>query len=196
MPQQFSLRRARRGSALITVLFLTAMMSILTISMLKYSASEQRANERARLVLRARNMSENISIYAAEQLTTKLYRLRSPSPMAFMTGTNAIALPPENVLNTRYTDAADAEVRAGITASTALAFIDPTTNPGNPNAGLSAATSTVPIISKSTARHPVLGSVTSYTQHDLEVAMIPLFQFAVFYNMDMEFGPGADMRIS
>lgn len=182
-----------RGSVLVTVVFLAAIMALLTGSILAYTISERRANERQRLVLRARNMSENISIYAAEQLTTKLMRLRSSTPMAFMGGTNEIYLPPNDVLTTSYSAPADAEVRAGLTATTGLAYVSDTTNP---NYGLSVSTSTVPIIAKSTMRHSAVGAVTAYSRHDMEVAMIPLFQFGIFYNMDLEFFPGQSMTIA
>ncbi|HYC72496.1 MAG TPA: hypothetical protein VEB66_14905 [Opitutaceae bacterium] len=189
---------ARRGSALITVVFLTAVMAILTASMLSYTLTERRGNERNRLILRAKNMSENISVYAAEQLTTKLMRLRSATPMAFIGGDNEIDLPPDFVLDSEFTrHDVGMEVRAGLTTSTGLQYVDPAlpANASNPNAGLSVSTSTVPIISKATATHPSLGAVTAYMQHDMEVAMIPLFQFGIFFNMDLEFFPGQDMTI-
>ncbi len=198
-------RSATRGSALITVVFLMFMMALLTGSILLYSGGENRANNRNRLILRARNASENIALYASEQITAKLYRQRNSNPRAFMDhvagvhDSNEVVLPPAAVLNTQFTNnAVGMEVRAGLTVANPVGYIDPTNpaNAGNPNAGLSAATSTVRIIAKATATHPVLGSVASYCEQDLEVATIPLFQFAVFYNMDMEFGPGANMTIA
>ncbi|WP_414660538.1 hypothetical protein [Horticoccus sp. 23ND18S-11] len=190
-------RSTRRGSALITVVFLIGIMALLTASMLIYSTGERRSNERHRLMLRARNMSENISAYAAEQITTKLYRLRSFTPIAYMTGVNQTYLPPNSVLDSLFTsNSVGMEVRAGLTGSTGYTFIDPATNPNNANAGLQVNTSTIPIIAKATATHPSIGSIAAYTEYDLEADMVPLFQFAVFYNMDMEFGPGADMIIS
>ena len=188
-----------RGSALVTVVFLTAMMAILTASMLRYTVGERRGNERNRIILRAKNMSESISVYAAEQITTKLYRLRSTNPIAFMTGTNAINLPPTSVLqaaDSTYSSGSTMEVLAGLTSSTGLVFINPATDPTNPNAGLQVNTATVPIIAKATARHTAFGAIPSYSRHDLAVDFVPLFQFAVFYNMDMEFGPGANMVIA
>ena len=200
MNRLISLIKKRRGSALITVVVLTAMMAILTASMLKYTLTERRGNERNRLILRAKNMSESISAYAAEQITTKLYRLRSASTIAFMTGTNAIHLPPDSVLqaadSTYSSGGSSMEVRAGLTGATGLVFIDPATNPANPNAGLQVNTASVPIVAKATSRHAALGTITSYSQHDLAVDFVPLFQFAVFYNMDMEIWPGADMTIA
>ncbi len=187
-----------RGYALLSVLMFLGVMAILTASMLKYSASERRLNERNRLVLRARNMAENVALYASEQLTTKLYRLRSATPMAFMSGTNQIYLPPDDVLTTSFSTPSDVEVRAGLTGNTGLLYVDPNdpANANDPSAGLSVDKSTVPIIAKATMRHSALGEVTAYAQQDLQIAMIPLFQFAIFYNMDMEFGPGPDMVIS
>jgi hypothetical protein len=187
----------RRGSAVLMIVFLITVMALLTGSLLKYTVSERRGNERNRLILRARNMSENISAYAAEQITTKLYRLRSFAPIAYMTGTNEAHLPPDDVLDTAFTSAdTGMEVRAGLTGSTGYVFINPATYPNNPNAGLQVNTSTIPIIAMATATHPVLGSYSAYTEYDLEADMVPLFQFAIFYNMDMEFGPGGNMVIA
>lgn len=187
-----------RGSALVAVIFLITIMSLLTASIIGYSVSERRANERERLLLRARNMAENVALYASEQVTTKLYRLRSTSPIAFMTGSNQIYLPPDNVLTTSFSTPSDVSVYGGLTSTTGLAFIDPSdpANASNPNVGLQASTSLVPIITKATMAHPAVGAVTAYAEQDLQVAQIPLFQFAIFYNQDLEFGPGADMVIA
>ncbi len=190
-------RWPHRGSALLTVIFFITIMALLTASLLKYSANEKRANERQRLILRSRNMSENVVIYASEQITNKLYKLRTSQPMAFL-GSNAVTLPPDDVLTTRFSDPDDVEVRAGLTSTSGLEYIDPAdpANATNPNAGLQVSRSRVPIIGKSTMRHPQIGEVSTHALQELEIAMMPLFQFAVFYNMDMEFGPGPNMTIS
>jgi len=39
-------------------------------------------------------------------------------------------------------------------------------------------------------------SITSGVRQDVEVATIPLFQFAIFYNLDLEVNPGPDMTIT
>ncbi len=190
----------RRGSALLTVMMLAGVMAILTTSIMKYSVAERRGNERNRLILRAKNASENISLYAAEQITTKLYRLRSTNTIAFMGGTNQVNLPPATVLqaadNTYTSGATTMDLYAGLTGATGLVYINPATDPSNPNAGLQVNTATVPIIAKATARHAALGTYVAYTQQDLAVDFVPLFQFAVFYNMNMEIWPGADMTIA
>jgi len=43
-----------------------------------------------------------------------------------------------------------------------------------------------------TSRHDVSGAV----QQDVQVALVPIYQFAIFYNMDMEVNPGARMNIT
>lgn len=189
-----------RGSALLTVVMLTAFFAILTASMLNYTLTERRGNERNRLILRTKNASENISSYAAEQITTKLYRLRSASPIAFIGGRNQVALPPSNILGAAdptYTRGSSRmEVYAGLTSSTGLRFINPATNPADANAGLQVNTANVPIIAKATGNHPSLGDVVSYSQQNLAVDFVPLFQFAVFYNMNLEVWPGANLTIA
>ena len=41
------------------------------------------------------------------------------------------------------------------------------------------------------AGHDIIGAV----QQDLQLAMIPIFQFTIFYSMDLEVNPGATMNI-
>ncbi|HVT71513.1 MAG TPA: hypothetical protein VHD61_00125 [Lacunisphaera sp.] len=189
--------RRHRASALITVVFLIAIMAILTASMLRYSGSEQRGNERNRLILRAKNMAENIAIYGASQLTTKLYRLASVPVMHFpWTGTsrNRLYMPPDSVMTTAFTSPSNCEMRAGIlSVDSTYNLVTDTTDP---NYGLQVRTAMVPIITKATATHTALGSVTAYTEQDMEMALTPLFQFGMFYNMDMELYPSATFSIS
>ena len=189
-------RCTRRGSALLTVIIFIGVLLILTGSLLTYTVNQRHANQRNKLVLRARNMAENGAIYASEQLTAKLRRLRSPSPLAFDTGTNQIYLPPDDVTVTKNSTSSDLKVKAGLTSSTGLQYIDPVLYPNDPNKGLQVDTATVQIISKSTMRTDAVGEVTAYVEQDLAVDLTPLFQFGVFYNMDMEYGPGPDMTIT
>lgn len=188
---------AARGSALITVIFLTAMFAILTASMLQYTLTEKRGNERNRVQLRAKNMAENISLYAAEQLTTKLYRTRATSAMAFIGGANQIHLPDSSgnssvLSNVNYATVSGMEVRAGMLAPTAYTLV---TDPTNSNYGLQVSTATVPVIAKATVTHPQIGPQTAHVLQEMEIAMTPMFQFGLFYNMDLELFPGQNMTI-
>jgi type II secretory pathway pseudopilin PulG len=190
---------SQRGSALITVTVVIAVGAILSGSMLAYSLSERRGNERNRLQLRAQTVAENISLYAAEQLTTKLYRLGS-TPIGYFpwtgSSTSVIHMPPNSVLVSEYNDATAAgnmEVRAAIEAAGAYALVN---DPNSPNNGLQVATARVPIISKGTATLPAIGTITAYVEQDMELALTPLFQFGMFYNMDLELYPNANFTVS
>lgn len=191
-----NLLRNRKGSALMTVVIFSGVMLVLTGSLLQYTGQERRTNERNRLLLRSRNMAENAAIYASEQITTKLRRLRSPSPIAFVKDANQIYLPADEILTTENSKSSDVEVKAGLTSSTGLKYIDPKLFPNDPNKGLQVDTATVQIIAKSTMSNSQVGAVTTYVEQDLAVDLTPLFQFGVFYNMDMEYAPGLDMTIT
>jgi hypothetical protein len=186
-----------RGSALITVVVLIFFMGVLTTSMLRYSAAERRGNERNRLILRAKNMSENIALYSAEQLIPKLNRMGSAPVGVFpWTGTSAnrIYMPPSSILDTKYTSGAvGMEVRAGIESASAYVLVNDVTSPNN---GLQVSTAKIPIIAKATASHASLGSVSAYAEQDMQLSLTPLFQFGIFYNMDLELFPGQDMTIA
>lgn len=189
---------SRRGSALITTLILIAAMAVLTASMLTYSGGEMRGNERNRLILRAKNVAENISIYGAEQLTGKLFDLGT-APVGYFpwsgSATSRIYMPPNSLLESEFntsTAVAAMEMRAAIQSATAYALVTDTTSP---NYNLQVSTAKVPIIAKGTATHSSLGTVTAYVEQDMELALVPLFQFGIFYNMDLEFFPGQDMTI-
>ena len=182
----------RKGSALITVIFLIFMMGLLTTSMLRYSGNERRGNERNRLTLRAKNMAENVALYASEQVSTKIRRLRTITPMEF-TGDTELKLPPDSVLTTSFSATADVDVYGGIASTTPLALI---TDTSDANYGLQVSTGNIPIIAEAAMTHPALGTVRAYVEQNLQINMVPLFQFAIFYNDDLEFSPGADMVIS
>ncbi|MBI2514542.1 MAG: hypothetical protein HYV96_21415 [Opitutae bacterium] len=181
--------RDRRGSALIVVIFFVFMLALLTGSVLKYTVGERRSNERQRLVLRARNMAENVALYGSEQITTKLYKIRNLGARRF----SDIYMPPDSVLATDFSAPADSEIYAGLTSSQNLRAV---TDTSDPNYGLQVATGNVDIIAKSTMSHTAVGAVTAYARQQLSVTEIPLFQFAIFYNKDLEVSPGANMTIS
>lgn len=196
-----------KGSALITVILVVFVMAMLSASIIGYSLFELRSNERTRLSLRSENVAENIALYAAEQLTAKLQRMGTAEEGHFpwtgpATNTRIVYLPPastsgtDNILVSEYNtvaDAANMEVRAGIASRTDYALVNNITNPNN---GLQVATALVPIIAKGTATHPTLGKLTTYVEQDMQLTLIPLFQFGMFYNMDLELYPSGNFILT
>ncbi len=187
----------QRGGALVTTVILSAVMTLLAFSILSYSTTERKLNEQHRLQLKARNMAENIAAYASEQLTLKLKKTRNVNPRAFIGGTDQMYLPPADFLNSATSSAADMAVWSGITAASPFEFIDPVANPTHPYAGLQVKTAAVPIISKALFKNAGAKlSSEAFAQYDMSLALIPIFQFGLFYNMDLEITPGGDMTIA
>jgi len=188
--------RRNRGSALITVLMVMFAMALLTASMLTYTGYERKFNERQKLVLRARNMAETVSDYAAGQLTTKLLRVRNLAPRQFTTGADALNLPPASILQTNFGSQATVQLYAGMGAQTTATNPTLITNTADPNYGLQVGYGIVNVVSSATITEPSVATITKYSQQNIKVSLVPLFQFAIFYNQDLEFGPGANMIIS
>ena len=190
------IKKDTTGSALVAVMIFATLILLLSGSLLQYTSNERRLNEDNQLLLRARNEAENLSLYAAEQLTQKLYRNRSASLQAYIGGTNQINPPPVTGSSTvlpPYVSPTSLEVLAGLTTANALA---PITDPTDTNYGLYASQNIVQIIAKATASKTSVGSTTVYNEQDMQLTMLPLFQFAIFYNMDLEISPGSNMTIT
>ncbi len=195
----------KRGSALLSVIMFTAVMLVMAGSIIGYSLFNREHSERVRLNLRARTMAENISSYGAEQLSGMLRRTKSTEIRGFPSGLhsdaalprNSLRMPPDTWLTNWYTDPSKSEMFGGITATTGWIYIDPTlaSNANDPHAGLQVNRLTSPIITKTTLRHPSLGSTTVYAEQALQISLVPIFQFGMFYNMDLELMPGPNMTI-
>src|SRR4051812_40647888 len=135
MKHSASAKSQHRGSALLTVTIVIAASAILSAGIIRYSLTERRGNERNRMQLRAQTVAENISLYAAEQLTTKLYRLGS-APVGYFpwsgSSTSVVHMPPNSVLVSEYNTTAavaNMEVRAAIEAAGAYALVNDPTSP-------------------------------------------------------------------
>jgi hypothetical protein len=198
MKTSHNAKRSKRGSALLTIVFLMTIMALLSASIITYSTTERRGNERNRVALRAKNMAENIALYTAEQLTTKIYRLGStpvgkfPIAVSGTTGgsSSEVHTPPAAILTS---ECVSFEMLCGIEAASAYALV---TDTSDPNVGLQVGIAKIPIIAKATANQSAVGNLTAYVQQDMEIALTPLFQFGIFYNMDMEFYPSEDFAVA
>ena len=62
-------------------------------------------------------------------------------------------------------------------------------------AGLSAFVQSCTVVSSATTKNQIY-KVTATTQQKFDLAAIPIFQFAVFYNLNMEIDPGVNMTLS
>jgi hypothetical protein len=108
---------------------------------------------------------------------------------------------------TQYTDTSQfflqqTEIIGGRISPSRPAVIDPleTGNERDPQASRSPfvqgfSKRTVEIFGKATVDRPPLGDVTVYASQYLEIREIPLFSYAIYYNLPMEIAPGPDMDV-
>lgn len=202
-------RGSERGSALVTVMMLSLGLIIVVTSILGYSLNERRLNYREAMRLEARNAAEAISEYGLAQVRQLMETRSDFTPTRFTSNEGQIAKPASTFWNgsSVYTSGTNApELIIGLintvtnNATTSLYYFDPA-DPNNefePLKGRYAFRFDIKVISKATvspATSGALSAQTCYMTQTLSARASPLFSHAIFYNMDLEFMPGATMNI-
>lgn len=201
--------RSARGSALVTVMLFSFALILIVSSILGYSLNERRLNHREAQRLEARNAAEALSEYAFAQIRQTIETRTDFTPSRFSSNQAAIRQPPSSFWNgsTVVTTGASApELFVGpivpITnnSTTDLYFFD-YNDPNHEFEPLKARYAfryDIKVISKATVNPPAGGAggpQTCYLTQTLSARASPLFSHAIFYNMDLEFMPGATMNI-
>ena len=210
---------SQRGSAFITTLGFCIILLMLVGSILKYSTSERRFNNRAKLLLEARNAAEGISEYGISQVKKILESNRSftdntwssTDESLFVTGgsySGQIGMPPDSFWGGGHivtSTGASTEIplmhvgKILDMSAGGLYFVDPT-NPNNDNdplKGKRVFRYDLDILSRATAIDSFgSGNVTKYMKQTFSIRAVPLFANAVYYNMDLEIWPGPTMTVT
>ena len=207
----------RRGSALITVTIVSAVVILLVGSILSYALTERRLNLRHAARLEARNAAESLAEYGAAQIRQK-YETRGTFTLN-PNGTDALSQPASSfwsgsrVVSTAsdltgatYPPSAshDLELIGGTertvtTGTSSLYFVNPAdeNNKGDPLSGKWVTRRDVSVIARATVRPAGGGSpITAYVTERISVRGAPLFAHAIFYNMDLEIFNGPPMNIT
>lgn len=195
--------RSRRGVALVTVVILTTVLGATAGVLLRYAIVEFRLNQRNQLRFAAKNAAEAMIEYGSAELMTRLQR-----NVNFSTGELTAA--PLTTQTTRKSvlfasgasnTVADSSLRlyASSYSEPGRKYVDPG-DPGNdfdPLRGQNIRSQTIRLLAQATAA-TASGSVTapSYATTTVEIRDVFLFNYAIFYNITMEFHPGADMTIA
>lgn len=204
-----SVLHSRRASALVSVTMIAFSLVVVAASVLSYSANERRLNYREGMRLEARNAAEALSEYAIAQIRQAIETRTDFTADRFSSDQAAIRKPPTTFWSgsSIVTDGASApEVFVGpivpITnnATTDLYFFD-YNDPNHefePLKARYAFRNDIKVISKATVNPPTGGAggpQTCYMTQTLSARASPLFSHAIFYNMDLEFMPGATMHL-
>lgn len=195
--------RSSRGFALVLVLTLSLSLGVTAAVLLSYAGSEFRLNQRNQLRFQAKNAAEGMLEYAASELMTRLQL-----NVNFSTG-ELLAAPLSahtSRKTTLYSQAAGTynnvapsslSLWASQYSESTSRYVDQN-DPGNaydPLRGQRVRSQTIRLLSSATAAAPNL-SETQYSTQSIEIRDVFLFNYAIFYNLTMEFHPGANMTIS
>ncbi len=195
-------RQLERGSVILIVLIFTTVLGTIAASLLSYTLTERRLNHSNRLRFEAKNAAEAALEYAAAETRARLTQNLNFSTNEFSTSpitTHTSRLPV--LLKTgsgEYNNVGSSGVELWVSqvSEPVRRFIDPN-NAGNdfdPLRGQTVGSQSVRFIAKSTAQDNI-DTVVSYATQSIEVRDAALFNYAIFYNLDMEFHPGPNMTV-
>ncbi|MDB6037185.1 MAG: hypothetical protein JWM99_1026 [Verrucomicrobiales bacterium] len=180
--------------ALVIVMFFTAVSLIALSGALKWTSTNVQLTDR--------NNEYFNSVYAAEAATEKVLSklgrdyVSSGEGAVYNFLTNYQTMYPttaEDAYWNRYSfsDATGNSNKTYVTRISTATY----TNLMSQYAGLNGLAATYRIVSNA-KRLGLVRSVTAGVKQDIQVAAIPLFQFAIFYGIDLEINPGPNMTIT
>ncbi len=197
-----------RGSALVVTIMFTMVCALLAFSVLRWSISERRFNQREGLWLAARNAAEGVAEYGFSQVrndfmtqsTPGVYRpgtanaLNLPNASVF-TGTNVVT----GALSTSNPNGMEliAGPVAQIPSTGATYWVDPNdyANQFDTMKGRWVFRRDIVILARATVTSGSGSPITRYMTETVSVRGAPLFAYAIFYNGDLELNPAPQMDI-
>lgn len=214
------MRNKREGSVLVVILVIAVTTGLVLGSVSQLAVTEKRTNDRARIIIEAKEAAEAVVETGFAQLVRRFENSTSfPERALSPNGGNPLILTadfydwfgaskgsafahvvlpanpydPSLAWNTQHT-----ELIAGVIPEGEMKFIDGNV-PGNefdPLRDKLVMVREVRVLGKATVESKVGGfRYTSHVMQNLQVRDAPLFAYAIFYNMDMEIAPGPFMEI-
>lgn len=202
--QLTSLPRRTRGSIILTVVITTTVLLLIAASLLAYGLTERRINRGTQLRFQAKNAAEGVLEYAASEVSNRLNNnfnfsstefensptlvYRSRGPVLYATGSN----------QHNYVDSSANTLHASLISSATKRYIDPK-NPANdydPLRGQWVTSRTIRFLSSARAADGSGRSSVSHGTQSIEIRDAALFNYAIFYNLTMEFHPSPSMTIA
>ncbi|MCW5550049.1 MAG: hypothetical protein KIT44_13885 [Opitutaceae bacterium] len=193
-----------RGSIILIVLIFTTIIGILAGSLLAYSMSERRLNQRTQMRYESKNAVEAALEYGAAELVVRFRsdlnfatdQLES-TPVATHTGRAATLF--ANPTGQLWTNVDPASINLWVsqTSESGRRYVDPN-NPENdfdPLRGQNVSVQAVRLLARASATHVGGTTATTHATQLFEIREAALFNYAIFYNIDMEFHPGAAMSV-
>lgn len=194
----------QRGSVIALVVLFTAVLALVAAGLLDYTMTERRITKRTMLGFEAENAADAALEYGAAELVQ-----RFSSDRSFGT-TTLTSSPIKDLVNRRdilfatgagtFDDVVPSSVKlwASQVSSGTQQYINPSdpSNAYDPLRGQEVTVQVVKLLAEATARDAAGNSLTSYASEQFEVRDAALFNYAIFYNLTMEFQPGAPMIVN
>ena len=200
-------RRSRadtRGGALIVVVMLCALTLILAGSYLGAVSAQSKINYRATLQNEARNAAEGMAEYALAEMNR-----RAAANASFGAASNPLAgyslpaddrsfIAPGNGYNHVVASQVEFKNSALSDAPSSPMLIDPNdpVNVQDPDVGKILSVRSLNIFGKAAALNASTNTqVASYVSENIQIREQSWFNYAIFYNMDMEFHAGPNFNV-
>ncbi|HEY5043909.1 MAG TPA: hypothetical protein VIK53_18200, partial [Verrucomicrobiae bacterium] len=184
------LRLARSGYALIVVMVSMALLLVVFASMMYWAATNAKITLRNNIF----NTSEAAAESATENVLTYMIRDFGYGSLNPVTSYNTLAVPTNGW--PVYYQFSDTNQNTAYTASISIGSVPTTATALNSQfSGLYGFAQPV-TIAATAAPQVGVQNLSATVYQSVEFALIPLFQFAIFYNMDLEINPGAAMTVN
>lgn len=193
---------SRRGSVILMVMIFTTILGLLGASLIAYTLTERRLNHRNKLRFEAKNAAEAALEYAASEVRARLTRNLNFAADEFSTtpitahSTRLAQLLPTVASEFNHVAPGDVSLWVSQITEPTRRYIDPS-NPGNdfdPLRGQTVTAQSVRFLARARSADPV-AEAWSYATQEIEVRDAALFNYAIFYNLDMEFHPSPAMTV-
>jgi hypothetical protein len=193
---------SNKGSAFVSVLLLTTVLTIALVSIMRWSVGERTMTVRNTRWLEARNAAEAVTEYGFSQVRNQ-YNTKASPPSFDPLGSARMVLPPSSFWQNSNVVVSSLELIAGspstVPGNGTLFYVDPNNlnNEFDPLKGQWVFRRDVQLVGKATVNTPGGGPpITSYVTQTISIRGAPLFANAIFYgNNDLEIFPGPLMDI-
>jgi len=184
-------RRVNPGAALIVTLVFTAVGLMVLGSVLNWGSNNAGIIERNNEYFKVLSAAEAATERVVAGLVTD-YQKDGEAGVNSKLGTYATWVPTSADdpywANYEFNNATGVSNRTYISRTVDHVY----TNVGNQYSGLKGMSSTYRVVSNARAlNYPIVGGI----KQELQVSTVPVFQFAIFYTVDLEINPGANMQV-
>ncbi len=196
--------RPKRGSVIAIAIIFTSVIGLVAGSLLTYTMSERRLNQRSLLRYESKNAAEALLEYASSELSVRMqadvsFSITSLTTTPLVTHTNRFATLFADPTSVNWTNVDTASVAMWVsqTGEQGRRYVDPN-NPENdfdPLRGQWVSVQSIRMLARVNAVNNLSVSATTYATQLIEVRESALFNYAILYNLPMEFHPSPSMTV-